>query len=147
MTGIDPMSAGHRRLIRAMHRIDRASAFQLAAAPAHSLACNQPMRSCEERGLVHSFEERTMKSTLLIASAVASALALPMLANAGPASEPSFKAEKCYGINAAGKNDCASSNSHSCAGEAKQASDPKSWIYVPVGTCTKIQGGATSPKA
>ena len=88
-----------------------------------------------------------MKTSFLVASAVAATLALPALVNAGPAAEPTFKAEKCYGINAAGKNDCASSNSHSCAGEGKQASDPKSWIYVPVGTCSKIQGASTSPKA
>ena len=88
-----------------------------------------------------------MKTSLLIASAVAATVAIPMLANAGPAPTPSFQAEKCYGVNASGKNDCASSNSHSCAGEAKMAMDPKSWIYVPAGTCTKIQGGSTAPKA
>jgi uncharacterized membrane protein len=88
-----------------------------------------------------------MKTSLLVASAVAATLALPTLVKAGPVPEPTFKAEKCYGINAAGKNDCASSNSHSCAGEAKQASDPKSWIYVPVGTCSKINGASSTPKA
>ncbi len=83
------------------------------------------------------------KSALLAASAFTALVALPMLAaNAGPAPAPSFQAEKCYGINAAGKNDCASSNSNSCAGEAKRASDPKAWIYVPVGTCAKIQGAS-----
>ncbi len=87
------------------------------------------------------------KTGFLVASAVAATVALPLFANAGPAPQPSFKAEKCYGVNAAGKNDCASANSHSCAGEAKQAMDPKSWIYVPVGTCSKIQGGSTSAKA
>jgi uncharacterized membrane protein len=87
------------------------------------------------------------KTGFLIAAAVAAAVALPLLAKAGPAPDPAFKAEKCFGVNAAGKNDCASSNSHSCAGEAKQAADPKSWIYVPVGTCGKIVGGSTSPKA
>jgi uncharacterized membrane protein len=87
------------------------------------------------------------KTGLIIASAVAATLALPLVANAGPAPAPSFHAEKCYGINAAGKNDCAASNSHSCAGEATRASDPKSWIFVPVGTCGKIAGGSTSPKA
>src|SRR5262249_61754860 len=84
---------------------------------------------------------------LLAPPAVAATVPLPLLANAGPAPAPAFKAEKCYGINAAGKNDCAASNSHSCAGEAKQANDPKSWIYVPAGTCTKIQGGSLTPKA
>jgi uncharacterized membrane protein len=83
----------------------------------------------------------------LITSAVAATAGLAASANAGPAPAPTFQAEKCYGISAAGKNDCAASNSHSCAGEAKQASDPKSWIYVPVGTCSKIQGGSTTPKA
>ena len=86
------------------------------------------------------------KTGFLVASAVAATMALPLLAKAGPAPAPGFQAEKCYGINAAGKNDCASSNSHSCAGEAKQAADPKSWIYVPVGICGKIVGGSTSPK-
>jgi len=88
-----------------------------------------------------------MKLPLLVASAVAAVATLPLYAVAGPAPTPSFQAEKCYGVNAAGKNDCASSNSHSCAGEAKQASDPKSWIYVPSGTCAKIQGGSLTPKA
>lgn len=87
-----------------------------------------------------------MKISLLVASAVTAAAALPLLAIAGPSPSPTFQAEKCYGINAAGKNDCASSNNHSCAGEAKQASDPKSWIYVPVGTCSKIHGGSSTPK-
>ena len=86
-------------------------------------------------------------TSVLVASAVATTLALPLLAQAGPAPAPSFQAEKCYGVNAAGKNDCAAANSHSCAGEAKRASDPKSWIFVPVGTCAKIQGGSLSPKA
>ena len=88
-----------------------------------------------------------MKTAVLIASAVAATASLVIPARAGPASPPSFQAEKCFGINAAGKNDCAASNSHSCAGESKQASDPKSWIFVPAGTCSKIQGGSTSPKA
>ena len=87
------------------------------------------------------------KTGLLVASAVAATVALPLLANAGPAPMPSFQAEKCYGVNAKGMNDCAASNSHSCAGEAKRASDPKSWIYVPVGTCSKLQGGSSTPKA
>jgi uncharacterized membrane protein len=92
-------------------------------------------------------DKTATKTVLFLAAAVAATAALPLLAKAGPSPTPTFTAEKCYGINAAGKNDCASSNSHSCAGEAKQASDPKSWIYVPTGTCAKIQGGTTAPKA
>jgi len=50
------------------------------------------------------------------------------------------KLEKCYGINAAAKNDCAE-GAHSCAGHATQARDPKSFVLLPAGDCAKIQGG------
>ena len=54
-----------------------------------------------------------MKNRLIIASALAAAIAGPLVvsAQAGPAPEPTFKAEKCYGIAKAGKNDCASTGS------------------------------------
>jgi uncharacterized membrane protein len=51
------------------------------------------------------------------------------------------KLEKCYGINAAGRNDCAE-GAHSCAGMSTQARDPKSFVLLPAGDCTKIQGGS-----
>jgi uncharacterized membrane protein len=50
------------------------------------------------------------------------------------------KLEKCYGINAAAKNDCAE-GAHSCAGQATQARDTKSFVLLPAGDCAKIQGG------
>jgi uncharacterized membrane protein len=50
------------------------------------------------------------------------------------------KLEKCYGINVVGKNDCAE-GVHSCAGQATQARDPKSFVLLPAGDCSKIQGG------
>jgi uncharacterized membrane protein len=53
------------------------------------------------------------------------------------------KLEKCYGINAAAKNDCAE-GAHSCAGQATQARDPKSFVLLPAGDCAKIQGGKTA---
>src|SRR2546422_8394855 len=53
------------------------------------------------------------------------------------------KLEKCYGINAAAKNDCAE-GAHSCAGQATQARDSKSLVLVPAGDCSKIQGGKTT---
>lgn len=88
-----------------------------------------------------------MKTSLLIATAITATIGLPLLANAGPAPVPTWTAEKCYGIVAAGLNDCAATGSHSCAGEAKRANDPASWIYVPTGTCHKITGGSLTPKA
>jgi uncharacterized membrane protein len=51
------------------------------------------------------------------------------------------KLEKCYGINVVGKNDCAE-GAHSCAGQATQARDTKSFVMLPAGDCSKIQGGS-----
>lgn len=51
--------------------------------------------------------------------------------------------EKCYGINAAAKNDCAQ-GAHSCAGQATQARDAKSFVLLPAGDCSKIAGGKTT---
>ena len=50
------------------------------------------------------------------------------------------KLQKCYGINAAAKNDCAE-GAHSCAGQATKARDAKSFVMLPAGDCGKIQGG------
>jgi uncharacterized membrane protein len=52
--------------------------------------------------------------------------------------------EKCYGINRVAKNDCAA-GVHSCAGQATRARDPKSFVLLPAGACSKIQGGSTQP--
>ena len=84
-------------------------------------------------------------SQLLIASAVAAALALPLVSQAGPAPKPKFESEKCYGVVKAGKNDCQTANS-SCAGTSKRDSQNDSWIYVPAGACEKIVGGSKDPK-
>ena len=87
-----------------------------------------------------------MKTTLIAASAMFAALAMPVIANAGPAAVPNFQAEKCYGIAKAGLNDCQTAT-HSCAGTSAKDMDGASWIYVPAGTCDKIAGAATMPKA
>jgi uncharacterized membrane protein len=67
------------------------------------------------------------KGVLLAASAPAALATVSVMsqAKAGPAEAPSFQAEKCYGINASGKNDCASASNNSCAGTAMKAMDPK----------------------
>lgn len=51
------------------------------------------------------------------------------------------KLEKCYGINAVAKNDCAE-GAHSCAGQATKARDTKSFVMLPAGDCAKIAGGS-----
>jgi uncharacterized membrane protein len=87
-----------------------------------------------------------MNKRILIASALAAAIAGEALVSAQPAPEPSFKAEKCYGIAKAGKNDCASTGNNSCGGSSKLNSDPKAWVYVPAGYCDRIVGGSLQPK-
>ena len=81
------------------------------------------------------------KTISLAGAALASVLASAFAADTRPAPTPQFTAEKCYGIAAAGQNDCQTST-HSCAGEGKQARERDSWIYVPAGTCAKIDGGS-----
>lgn len=48
---------------------------------------------------------------------------------------------KCYGINAAHKNDCQTAD-HSCAGLDSKARDPDAYVSVPAGLCEKIAGGS-----
>lgn len=52
--------------------------------------------------------------------------------------------EKCYGINAVAKNDCAE-GVHSCAGQATAPREGKSFVLLPAGDCGKIQGGRLKP--
>jgi uncharacterized membrane protein len=89
-----------------------------------------------------------MKTSMLAASALVAALAIPVaaLAQSGPAPVPSgFKAEKCYGLAKAGNNDCQTANS-SCAGTSKRDAQADAWIYLPAGTCDRIAGASLTPK-
>jgi len=90
-------------------------------------------------------------STLTTAVGLALAMQAPAARAQGTAGPPQIvkdnmarmqqnKLEKCYGINAASKNDCAE-GAHSCAGQATQARDAKSFVLLPAGDCAKIQGG------
>jgi uncharacterized membrane protein len=89
---------------------------------------------------------------LLAATALSAAIGLVSAISGAQAADPpkvvqdnmaramSQHLEKCYGINAAAKNDCAE-GAHSCAGQATQARDSKSFVLLPGGDCGKIQGG------
>ena len=89
-----------------------------------------------------------MISKTLVASAVTAAVAaLSATAGmAGPAEQPSYSFEKCYGVAKAGLNDCQTAT-HSCAGTSTADNQPDSWVYVPAGTCGKLAGGSVQPKA
>ena len=91
-------------------------------------------------------------STLSAAVGLALALPAPVRAAMPEANMPQvvkdnmmraqkYHLEKCYGINAVGKNDCAQ-GAHSCAGQADVARDTKSFVLLPHGDCEKIAGGS-----
>ena len=84
----------------------------------------------------------------LIGSALAAATTLGSAAAvlAGPAAQPEYSFEKCYGVVKAGQNDCQTAT-HSCAGTAAADNQSDSWVYVPAGTCAKLAGGSNEPKA
>ncbi len=84
-----------------------------------------------------------MNTRRTLTTALASALALGLLAPAGAHDAPDTTKgqEKCYGIAKAGQNDCANlSGTHSCAGMATVDNDPTEWKYVPKGTCKRLKG-------
>jgi uncharacterized membrane protein len=98
-----------------------------------------------------------MNKYVLAASTLSSAVGLALAMQATPslgqgmkdpvkenmARAMANKLEKCYGINKVAKNDCAE-GAHSCAGQATQARDSKSFVLLPAGDCSKIQGGKTT---
>ena len=86
-----------------------------------------------------------MTPKLIVASAVAAALTAPFTVGAQPVPAPPYKAEKCYGIVKAGKNDCQTANS-SCASTSKRDGQGDAWIYVPAGACERLVGGSLKPK-
>ena len=90
-------------------------------------------------------------STLSAAVGLALALAGPVRAAQTPqavkdneARAMKYHLQKCYGINAVSKNDCAE-GAHSCAGQADMARDSKSFVLLPQGDCQKIAGGSLTP--
>lgn len=88
---------------------------------------------------------KNMHKSLVITSAIAAGIT--MAAGAGKALAGEAKAEKCYGIVKAGKNDCAiASQGTTCAGQAKKDAIGDAWIYVPKGKCEAIVGGSLTPK-
>ena len=88
-----------------------------------------------------------MNTQNLLKNALFSAIAVGALglASTTPAhAADKMAVEKCYGINAAHKNDCKAIG-HSCAGQDKMARDPNAFIAVPKGLCEKIDGGKLAP--
>ena len=77
-----------------------------------------------------------MSNKLLASAALAAVMAASISAPAQAASK-----EKCYGIAAAGQNDCANlAGTHSCAGQSTLDNDTGEWKLVEKGTCTTLGG-------
>lgn len=86
---------------------------------------------------------RTSVTTVLIASAVTSALAT--FANAAPLTKAEVAAamaahkEKCYGVALKGQNDCAAGPGTTCQGTSVKDFQGNSWKFVQGGTCASLE--------
>lgn len=93
----------------------------------------------------------TLQTTLH--ASIAGVLALGIAAAAGNATAADDAAkevakEKCFGIAAAGKNDCGGASSkHGCAGQSSIDKDPNSFKLVAKGSCEKLGGKLTAKGA
>ena len=81
----------------------------------------------------------------VVKGAIASALAVGMMAGAGSSLAGKEGFEKCAGVVKAGMNDCGNSR-HGCSGQAAKDKMPDEWLYVPNGTCNKIAGATLFKK-
>ncbi len=84
-----------------------------------------------------------MKTSLILMGAIAASLMAPLaIATQAHAADN----EKCFGIAASGQNDCQTA-ANSCAGQVSEAGQGDAYVYVPAGTCAKINGGSLEPGA
>jgi uncharacterized membrane protein len=75
-----------------------------------------------------------MKSTLALSATLACALTA-MASTAAHAEEM----EKCFGVAAAGENDCAAGAGTTCAGTSTVDYQGNAWKLVPAGTCVTME--------
>ncbi|MEY4296142.1 MAG: hypothetical protein RLY82_1830 [Pseudomonadota bacterium] len=80
-----------------------------------------------------------MNQRTYIATSAAAILLTSLLASTQVSAQAAK--EKCYGIAAAGQNDCANlAGTHSCAGQSKVSNDAGEWKYVAKGECKNMKG-------
>lgn len=85
-----------------------------------------------------------MSTRRIVNSALASAMALGLVAATTNALAQAKPKERCYGVAKKGLNDCGNlAGTHACAGQAKVDFDPGEWRYVPTGTCKDLKGMTT----
>lgn len=83
-----------------------------------------------------SKKSRTLSSAMM-ASAVAMAVSATLGSAPAAAAEDEGEKEKCYGIAAAGQNDCKAGAGTTCAGTSKVDYQGNAWKLVPAGECEK----------
>ena len=76
--------------------------------------------------------------TTVIASSLASALAMIAAPASAGQKLPEATMDKCFGIALKGANDCAAGPGTTCAGTAGADYQTNAWKYVPKGTCATI---------
>lgn len=79
-------------------------------------------------------EMTLMKSTLGLGAALSCALTM-----AAATSAHAQEMEKCFGVAAAGQNDCAAGPGTTCAGTSKVDFQGNAWKMVPAGTCATME--------
>jgi len=84
---------------------------------------------------------KTLTKAAIVSSAV---MAVALTAAMTPKSAQAAEKEKCYGVAAAGKNDCQTATS-SCAGTSKIDGQKDAFLVVPKGLCGKLAGGSLEP--
>ncbi|MCJ8338570.1 MAG: DUF2282 domain-containing protein [Pseudomonadales bacterium] len=84
------------------------------------------------------------KTNLVAATAITGIIAMGATMISSPAMAGSK--ERCYGVAAAGQNDCATANS-SCAGTSKVDNQGDAFVAIAKGLCEKLAGGSLKPKA
>jgi uncharacterized membrane protein len=90
----------------------------------------------------HIMSVRTVVSSALLASAVATAIAAvataaPLTKAEGDAATAAGK-EKCYGVALKGQNDCAAGPGTTCQGTSTADFQGNAWKFVRGGTCASI---------
>ena len=91
--------------------------------------------------MIRTLASTTLTAAIGLAAAMsAQAADMPQVVKDNMSRAMTQHLEKCYGINAVAKNDCAE-GAHSCAGQATKPRDTKSFVLLPAGDCGKIQGG------
>ena len=75
-----------------------------------------------------------LTTQLLTSACLAAALSTALVQVANAAEDPAAK-EKCFGVAAKGKNDCAAGPGTTCAGTSAKDFQGSAWKFVPKGTC------------